>query len=261
VSDRRLAEAPAQKKPQRRGRFWLALIAMIAICAFAVYRSALFRLDAVQVTGAKRLSTPQIMEIAGLTRGMPRWEHPAATIEARLRQEPWIRSAHVQWQGNQVKIDIAERVPVGLLRYGDLFYLALDESGLILEQVDLKSAPGLPVIADVKVTKAVRGQQLNHQGLNDALTVLATMAEPMRAQVSEVQVEADRSLTLFMAAGATVQFGLVPDLERDRQSSVTQKVGLLGRYWNAAPRKQMTGCKIDLRVDGTVISSSGCPKA
>jgi cell division septal protein FtsQ len=231
---------------------------MIAICAFAVYRSALFRLDAVQVTGARRLTTVQLMEIAGLARGMPRWEHPAAAIEARLRQEPWIRSAHVAWAGNQVKIDLEERTAVGLLRYGDLFFLALDETGLILEQVDLKSAPGLPVIADVKVTTAVRGQQLNHQGLKDALTVLATMAEPLRAQVSQVQVEPDRALTLFMAAGATVQLGLLPDLERDRGPAVKQKLDLFDIYWNGASGKQLKGCKIDLRVEGTVISSDGC---
>jgi cell division protein FtsQ len=258
VSDLQLAASSVPAKPQRRGRIWLALLALAALCAFAVYHSALFRLASVQVTGATRLTQQQVMELAGLAPGVPRWEHPASNIEARLKQEPWVQAASASWQGTRVVIDLKERVAVGLLRYGDLFYLALDDSGRILEQVDLKSAQGLPVVSGVVITKAVRGQQLQHQGLLDALTLLSRMPQPLRGQVSELQVAADRALTLFMARGATVQVGLVPDLEKDRLTSVDEKVKLLELYWREAPKKRLTACNIDLRVQGLVIPSAGC---
>lgn len=230
---------------------------MVAICGFAVYRSTLFRLATLEVTGNERLTEERLREVAGLYPGVARWERPAAEVEALLRQEPWVASVQAAWQWNRLAVELTERRPTGLIQYHDRFYLSLDDSGVILEQVDLKEGRGLPVISGVVLTRAVRGQQLQHQGLLDALSVISRMPDRLREQVSEVQVGADRSLVLFMADGATVRWGLLPDREEQRTEAVERKVGALELFWFNEATKRGQTCQVDLRVDGPLIAS-GC---
>lgn len=256
TEQRQAAQAEVSRSP-RRGRFLLLLLLIIFICGFAIYRSPLFRLDAVVVIGGDRITAERVQEVAGLYPGVPRWERPAAKVVELLLQEPWVATAKARWDWNQLTVELTERRPVGLVRYHDRFYLSLDGSGVILEQVELTEGRGLPVVSGVSLTEAVRGQRLTHQGLADALTVLALMPERLRAQVSEVKVEEDHSLVLFMAEGATVRWGTLPAGAQERQASVTHKVGALELFWFDEAAKHGHSCLIDLRVEGPLIAS-GC---
>jgi cell division septal protein FtsQ len=96
VTDRwQAGEAPAEEEEVTRGRgwFWLALLGLTAVCAVAVYRSALFRLEQVEVTGLKNVAEARVLDASGLYVGAPRWEHPGSLVEQRLLQEPWITLA------------------------------------------------------------------------------------------------------------------------------------------------------------------------
>lgn len=257
MTEQRQAAQAEVKKPRGRGRFLLLLLLIIFICGFAIHRSPLFRLDSVVVIGGDRITAERVQEVAGLYPGVARWERPAAKVAERLLQEPWVATAEARWEWNQLTVELTERRPVGLVRYHDRFYLSLDGSGVILEQVELTEGRGLPVISGVTLTEAVRGQQLTDQGLADALTVLALMPERLRTAVSEVKVEEDGSLQLFMAEGATVRWGTLPAGTAERQASVTHKVGALELFWFDEAAKHGQSCLIDLRVDGPLIAS-GC---
>lgn len=257
MTEQRQAAERGTATPPGRGRFALLLLLVLIICCFAIYRSPLFRLASVEVMGTDRLTTERVQEVAGLYPGVPRWERPAARVEALLKQEPWVASVKARWHWNQLTIELRERRPVGLVRYQGRFYLSLDDAGIILEQMELAEGRGLPVISGVAVSEAVRGQQLTDQGLADALTVLSQMPDRLRTAVSEVQVAEDRSLQLFMAEGATVRWGTLPAAEKERAASVAQKVGALELFWFGEAAKHGQSCQIDLRVDGPLIAS-GC---
>lgn len=256
MPDLHLTREPEQPQRRARGRFWLALLVLMGICFLAVYRSALFRLDELTVTGDLRLSEERIMEITGLAPGMARWEMSTATIERLLRQEPWVKSVRAQWRWNQVNIALLERSPVGLLHYHDLFYLVLDESGIILEQVALSERNGLPVISGTAPQSAVRGQRLPHDGLSDALTMLSRFPPALRIQVSEVSIAPDRNLTLFMSGGATVYWGHLPE-GRNRIAEVDKKTAELDLTWHTVVKRR-AGCEIDLQPVHTLTLSLSC---
>jgi len=258
LTGNRLAGAGGAQKPLGRGRFRLMLLLICAVCGFALFRSTLFRLASLDVVGAERLTVERVREVAGLHPGVPRWERPAARVEALLAQEPWVASAEARWEWNRLTVKLQERTPVALIRYHDRFYLSLDSTGIILEMLDLAEGRGLPVIStDLELTRAVRGEQLTDPGLSDALTVLSAMSERLRQEISEVKVEPDRSLLLYMAEGATVRWGTLPDRAQVRNESVQRKVGALELFWFQEAVRRGKSCQIDLRIEGPLIAS-GC---
>lgn len=252
-------EVMHDEEQERGGRlgFWLALLVMLGICLFAVWRSALFRLEQVQIAGAQRLSQADILEAAGLAPGMLRWEAPAERVEQRLAAEPWVRRAEVTWNKNRLMIEVVEREPVALLQYQGRYYLVLDEEGAILGQRLLGEGERLPVVAGLTITTALRGQKLSHTGLLDALSLLAWTAPSLRGQISEVQVREDRYIRLFMAGGATVDWGILPEIAGKRDQFIQGQLPYFLEVWEKVPRTKLSTCQIDLRVEGKVFPS-GC---
>jgi cell division septal protein FtsQ len=248
-------EEPEEEQTGGRGWFWLALLVLMAVCAVALYRSALFRLEQVTVTGLKNVPEARVLAAAGLVPGAARWDHPAARVRQRLLQEPWIKTAEVTWEWNRVLIHVTEREPVGLLQYTDRFYLLLDESGTILGQAELHGVKGLPAVSGKQVSTALRGEALTDPGLLDALSVLAWNAPALRGQISEIAVREDRVLTLYMASGATVKWGKVP-IGKERDGALKEKTEYFGGLWNGL-RKRSAGCEVDLSVDDKYFAS-GC---
>jgi cell division septal protein FtsQ len=240
-------EGPAPQPRRRAGRLLSALVLLALAGSFWAYRSPLFRLEQVEVTGAYRLTPAQVMALAGLEKGAFRFAHPSWSVESAVRRDPLVKEAEAVWQGQRLTVAVTEREPVGLIRYHERFYLTLDHEGRILEQVDLGRGPDLPVITGTTISSALRGQQLQHPGLADALFLLSQMAEKYRRQVSEVAVAEDRSLTLFMEGGATVAFGTLPP-GKERAAVVERRLETFGGLWQRLPKRR-TGCRIDLRVD------------
>lgn len=240
--------------PLRGGRlgFWLALLTMFAICVFAVYRSALFRLERVQVTGTNRLSQAEVLDAAGLRPGMLKWEAPASRVEERLLADPRIRSVRAVWNGNRLLIEITEREPIALLRYYERFYLEVDEEGYVLGQRMLSEGDRLPVIGGITVTEALRGERIDDLGLMDGLSVLAWFAPAFREQISEVEVRDDRSIRMYMVGGTTVEWGVLPESPAARDEFIQMQVKGFGDFWERIPRSKLAECQVDLRVAGYV---------
>ncbi|HWI66313.1 MAG TPA: FtsQ-type POTRA domain-containing protein [Symbiobacteriaceae bacterium] len=253
-----MGRRPAEDEPEEsggKGWFWLALLVMLSIAAIAGYRSALFRAGTIEITGLDRLPRERVLEAAGLTENAPRWEHSAADVQNRLLQDPWIAAASAVWDWGRITLDISERKAVGLLKYSDRFYLVLDQTGVILGQSELDPKNPLPVISGKNVSTALRGQQLPDPGLQDALLLLSRMNEGYSTHISEVKVAGDRSLTLYMVSGATVDWGPIPD-GKERTSALDEKIKTFFGFWNGL-KKRSGGCKIDMRVTDFAIPS-GC---
>lgn len=247
--------ALVRERPAGGGRLWFVVLLLAAVAAFALYQSPLLRLQSLEVKGNEHLSRERLIEVAGLYPGSPRWELTATRVATRLKQEPWVKTARAEWTGNRLLVEVTERTPVSLLPYQSK-WVALDASGIILELVDSPAKMRLPVISGVAAGSGLRGRQLPHPGLSDALLVLSAMVDSFRNQVAEVNVDSDRSLTLVMVGGAWVQWGQVSD-GKDRAQSVNLKLQAFSSFWQKVSRQKLSSCRIDLRVNGRVIPS-GC---
>ncbi len=244
-------------RPRSRWGFVMALAVLLGICLFAAYRSALFRLERVQIAGNRRLSQAEVMAIAGVMPGDLKWEVPEGRVRQRLLADPWVESAQVTWRGNALVITVSEREPLALLQYHGRFYLMLDADGRVLGQRLLEEGERLPVVSGVAVDRALRGDVLDDLGLKDALTLLWWTGDPLLEQLSEVHVREDRYLRLYLTGGTTVEVGILPDDAARRQEHIqTQLRGLLDQLDRVPPSARST-CQIDLRVFGKVLAQ-GC---
>ncbi len=244
-------------RPRSRWGFFLALVALLGICLFAAYRSALFRLERVQIAGNQRLSQAEVRAIAGVMPGDLKWEVPAERVRQRLLSDPWVESATVTWRGNALIITVAEREPLALLQYHGRFYLMLDADGRVLGQRLLEEGERLPVVSGVRVERALRGDVLDDLGLKDALTLLWWTGEPLLEQLSEVHVREDRYLRLYLTGGTTVEVGVLPEDAARRQEHIQTQLRALLDQLDRVPASARATCRIDLRVFGKVLVQ-GC---
>lgn len=241
--------------PRKRG---LALLmgALLLGGLFAVLRSPALRVGAVTATASPHLSAADLELLAGVKAGDFVWSAQPASVTQRLETEAWVKEARVERTGNQLAIAVTERQPVALFPYGQNFFLLLDEEGVILGLQELSDGL-LPVVSGAEIGGALRGRTVSDSGVKDALILLGWMAPDLRSQVSQIAVESERRLTLYLTGGATVRWGRLPG-GSDADTVVARRLEQLGWYWqNKVDPTKARGCVIDMRVADRLIPS-GC---
>lgn len=241
--------------PRKRG---LALLmgALLLGGLFALLRSPGLRVGAVTATASSHLSAADLELLAGVKPGDFLWSAMPSAVAQRLEEEAWVKEAQVQRTGNQLAIAVTERQPVALFPYGQNFFLLLDEEGVILGLQEL--ADGLlPVVGGAEIGGALRGRTVSDSGVKDALLLLGWMAPDLRSQVSQIAVESERRLTLYLTGGATVRWGRFSVGTATEAEVTKRRLAELGGYWQKVDRSKARGCVIDLRVADRLISS-GC---
>lgn len=240
--------------PRRRGLSVLAG-ALLLGGLFALFRSPALRVGSVRLEGAQRLPAAEYQALAGVRMGDFLWDASPSTVAQRLQAEAWVKTATVKRQGNSLAIQVAERQPIALYPYGQGYFLLLDEEGVILGLQQLSDGL-LPVVSGTEIKGALRGGKVADPGVQDALTLLGWMAPELRGQVSQVAVESERRLTLYLTGGATVRWGRLEEGEGAAQT-VAAKLSDFGGYWQKVDKAKARGCIIDMRVAGRLIPS-GC---
>lgn len=239
------AEPPNEKAGRRVLALWLALVVLAGLGGYALLNSAFFRVERVVVEGNGMVTVDRLAEMAGVRPGDLRWNHPADRVASRLLFEPWVRTAEVVWRKSELRLSVTERQPLGLLPYYGAF-LVVDETGMVLEQVESLTAAKLPVVTGVPVGPMLRGQRLRHAGLDDALYLLSWMAEPLRTTVGEINVDERRHVT-FYVENIPVMWGRVPEVGA-REAATREKLAAFGATLRAAQESKSPVCYIDFRA-------------
>lgn len=240
--------------PRRRG-LSLLMGALLLGGLLALLRSPALRVGDVKAAPSAHLSAAELLALAGVQPGDLLWSAQPSTLVKRLEAEAWIREAQVTRTGNELAIAVTERQPVALFPYGEHFFLLLDEEGVILGLQELSDGL-LPVISGAQIGGALRGRTVTDAGVTDALLLLSWMAPELRGQVSQIEVESERRLTLYLTGGATVRWGRLP-VGTGAEAAVAKRIAELGGYWSQVDRTKARGCVIDMRVADRLIPS-GC---
>jgi cell division protein FtsQ len=160
-----------------------------------------FALREVVVQRRGHATEETILRHAGLRLGTTIWDVDAATIEARLLELPWIRTARVRRElPNRVVIRIREYRPLAIVRIDDaersLFYLAAD--GRIFAPVDRRDGRDLPYVSGLARADLEAGSGRGPQAIREALLALAAAAVHASTfgPISEVHVDAERGVTM-----------------------------------------------------------------
>jgi len=209
IDPRIRARRVAVKRAEGRKRLrWILLglgIVAVAGGTWLVTRSALLDVDHFQVNGLTQHSEAIVVESAAIDRGAPLLDINLGAVASRVEAIPWVKSAHSarQWPGT-VRIDVVERVATAMLPAGEGLYALIDESGVVLDEFPVESAPDLPIIdlEFVAETGAVVESAL------PGLDVVGEMPSDLRPWVQKILVDPDSGkLGLDLVGSATVDLG------------------------------------------------------
>ena len=170
----------------------------VAVALLALTRTTLFHARSVEVRGSARLSSAQVVALAGVDRrtNVP-WLDEGA-VERRLEQDPWIAHAEVRVAFPlTIEISVTERTPVGV---------AFGPQGATLVAAD---GTTLGPVGDVSTSELPRiilpaGGSADPAG---AAAAIGRMSSSLRAKVDSVQVRTDGRLQVLMRAGVWVDIG------------------------------------------------------
>ena len=102
---------------------------------------------------------------------------------------------------------VEERTPIALV-VGKDGYLAIDDEGIFIRQVDDLHNMNFPVISGITLESSISlGDDLSTPGLESALQLLRLMDKEFLAGVAEIKAASQYSLTLKMLQGVEIRFG------------------------------------------------------
>lgn len=181
------------------GRAALAVVALalFAAAAVGVTYTPLFRLQTIQIIGARHLSESDVLRLAGVERDANLAHLDLREAERALERDPRVADATVvRHLPSTLSIDVIERHAVAVAPTAD-DPGAVAADGTILPGVDFSGLPEIRAAVGV----------LSEEGQDSALSALVAVPGDVRARVDALVVQPDGSLVLEIADGPMVEYG------------------------------------------------------
>lgn len=180
-----------------RGVVAAALVLLVAAAVLLVYVSRVLDARAVAVSGARSLSTEQVVAAAAVPLGVPLARQRLDEIARRTTSLPQVAGATVtrEWP-HTVRVTVTEREPLlGVAQPSG--YLVVDQSGVVFATV-----PTLPAgVVQVAVDPA------NRPLLVQLGAVVLALPEDVRDQVTTIEAATSDSIRLRTSKGVTIVWG------------------------------------------------------
>jgi cell division protein FtsQ len=200
--------------------------AVLGLVERHLHTSSSFAIDQIDITGNQQLTTAQVIKAAGLAMGQNVFAVGPEDARRRLLEQPWIEAASVRRRlPGRYTIEVRERRAVALLAAEQL-QLVSDE-GLVFKALEPNDPCDLPVISGIDPNLRTQDEQALSSALLSAVALLHDYQDAgllRRESVSEVHMESDGSLSLYLGSDATyVRLGKPPfrqKLERLREVMV-----------------------------------------
>ncbi len=167
----------------------------------AITQCDCFRAEEIRVTGAGRLSEKEVLEAAGLERGVNVLSVNLSLARKRLEAEPWIDSASVRREFPPgLLISIKEHEPMAVLDVGRLFLV--NGSGEIFKEAGPSEIRGIPVVSGLDYSRLEKPQGGGTRVGSELFSLLKSLesAPPVFDvhRVHEVSVDREMGFTLEM---------------------------------------------------------------
>lgn len=222
---------------------WLAggLAGVGLVFGTAIWGSSALTLRRVEVAGNRWVSPHDLVGASGLHAGARLLEVSTGRVATRVESLPWIRDGRVERiLPSTIRITVAERKPVAVLLIGDSRFIA-DPEGVVVDRVanDLPETP-LISITDLPVSKLAAGRRIRLPQYQQALTVVRSLPDLVRARLVIVRAPSPSRITLELDEGVSVIYGA------DRQ--LREKNFALRALMERLRREDKKIASIDVRV-------------
>jgi cell division protein FtsQ len=194
--------ARARQRKLRAALPWAVVagvLALAGVLTWVVYGTAVLGVRTVRVVGAEVLTPLEVRAAAAVADRQPLAGVDLGDVTSRVEALPPVDRAVVsrRWP-RTIVIEVVERTPVAAVPAGQAFRL-VDDEGVPFR--DVREAPaGLPVAR-------VAAPGPSDADTRAALTVLASLTDELREQLTEISVEGPARIKLTLAKGRAVVWG------------------------------------------------------
>jgi cell division protein FtsQ len=217
--ERRIAET--RRRKQLRVMAVVLVVVVVVAGSVALYRSAIFRIDEVQVLGTERLTADAVRSRAAVPDGATLLRYPSRAIRERLLAYAWIAEVQVTRDfPHTLRIRVVERSPIAAVDTGDTFW-AVDKTGMVLGEQAYEETSTLPVIRDIPGLDLKAGRASTSEVLGNALAVLAGISDELRGKLRAVTAPSIDETTLLTTENVEILVGQATELETKSLRALT----------------------------------------
>jgi cell division protein FtsQ len=188
----------------------LLFIVLLVLAGYILFRSPLFQVRRLEVTGTRLLQPAQIRKLAGINPGENIFAVNLGQAQKKIALLPLVKTAVLRRiLPSTVLIEVTERTPVALLQEGSVF-AEVDRDGYYLQQGNV-DITGLPLLTGIRAVLPAPGRKVDAPGLAPVLQFVAGLPPGLAPMLSEVHVESDGQLVLTTLYGVPVLVGDATD--------------------------------------------------
>jgi cell division septal protein FtsQ len=168
-----------------------------------ITHAELFQISGVDVKGARQLSEADLKRIAGVFTGKNIFRVDLDAAVRQAQSNPWVKEVRIHRSlPNRIAMTFVERTPYAVLDSGTSRYL-VDHEGTAIGRIakDVASAGPFPVVT-IKDCRATPGEPVTHEGMAEALALLAEISARGGWKLSGVTVRANSPETLSVIYAA-----------------------------------------------------------
>ncbi|HUW64512.1 MAG TPA: FtsQ-type POTRA domain-containing protein [Spirochaetia bacterium] len=205
-------DRPGKARPKARINVGesLLFIVLLVLAGYILFRSPLFQVQRMEVTGTRLLQPGQIRELSGINLGENIFQVNLGEAQKKIALLPLVKTADLRRiLPSTVLIEVTERTPVALLDEGSTFG-EVDEDGYYLQQGAVNTG-GLPVLTGIQASLPAPGQKVNAQALPAVLHFVSGLPPDLLPKLSEVHVQSNGQLILTTLYGIPVLAGDTSD--------------------------------------------------
>src|SRR5213594_848395 len=246
VARQRVGKGP-RRNARQRGRLWrvLPLTALaVAFSAHWLLTTPRFAVVSVDVRGASRVPTAEILAAAAVEPGTSLFRLDPGAVARRVEAIPEVRRADVVREfPNRIVISVEERRPFTLVHSGRLHWI--DEEGRVLGASPEAVIPQVPVVSglsDDELTSMKSAPSPKALAAIALIRALLRTGSALAAEISEIDMSRTDGPVLYTVDGVEVRLGA-----EDWEERLARLEGVLGQVADQDVRA------VDLRFRDQVI--------
>lgn len=217
VSGRQIATSKAEERRQklvhirRRRRIQVVaavvIVFAIIISSIQLYRSGLFNIKKIIVSGNKSVVAGKVIEACNIGENDNIISFSTAKLRQKLLKNPWVKEVSVtRALPDTLRVQIIERVPVAIISHGSKFYL-VDDDFFIISELQYADGAKVPTITDLPVERISVGDRLMDESLKNAIDCLKSMDSSLAKTITLLSASSVDKLSLYNKDNIEILYG------------------------------------------------------
>lgn len=240
-------EARYERRP--RAQFTTAFLSLLVfgLAIYAFLSSPFFKVSKVRVTGAKVLSSEEVVILTGVTANDNIFRLSASKVAKRVMGSPRIASVSVTKRfPSTLEVRVLERRPVVLIPYST-YYLDVDGLGVPVSMVSDLASSRLPLLTGRPLLAVSLGRAVNDADFREVVTIPASLRDDTLSRLSEIDGDNLNDVVLYTIDGVRIRWG-APEANR-------RKATILDSILASLDDGSLVSTNIDISSPGTPVIS------